>query len=65
MVTKNTTYTISFNRSKKTYTIRAYDKNGKVYSKYRSYPQGDSYSETWTQNDIRQFLRSNDYYVVK
>lgn len=65
MVTKNVTYKITFNRSRKTYTIRAIDNNGKVYAKYRSYPQGSDYSENWTQNDIVQFLRSNDYYVVK
>lgn len=65
MITKNVTYTITFNRSKKTYTIRAIDEKGKVYAEYRSYPQGDNYNEDWTQNDIRQFLRSNDYYVVK
>lgn len=65
MVTKNVTYKITFNRSRKTYTIRAIDSNGKVYAKYRSYPQGSDYCENWTQNDIVQFLRSNDYYVVK
>ena len=58
------TYKITYNRSKKTYTIRVYD-NGKIYVKYRSYPQGEDYSETHTQNDIYNFLRSNDYYIVK
>ena len=58
-------YTIAFNRSKKTYTIRQYD-NGKLTAKYRSYPQGAEYSENWTQNDIANFLRySGDYYIVK
>lgn len=56
---------ITFNRSKKTYTIRAYE-DGKLIAKYRSYPQGSSYSEDWTEHDIRNFLRqSNDYYEVK
>jgi hypothetical protein len=58
------TYKITYNRSKKTYTIRVYS-NGKIYVKYRSYPQGSEYSEHHTQNDIYNFLRSNDYYVVK
>lgn len=58
-------YTITFNRSRKTYTIRRYD-NGKLTSKYRSFPQGKEYSETWTENDIIAFLRySGDYYVVR
>ena len=37
----------------------------KIYVKYRSHPQGKDYSETHTQNDIYNFLRSNDYYIVK
>lgn len=58
-------HTIKFNRRAKTYTIRAYE-NGKLIAKYRSYPQGKDYSEYWTENDIRNFLRySNDYYEVK
>ena len=56
---------ITFNRSKKTYTIRAYE-NDKLIAKYRSYPQGKEYSEYWTEHDISNFLRySNDYYIVK
>lgn len=58
-------HTIKFNRSAKTYTIRAYE-NGRLVAKYRSYPQGNSYSEDWTEHDVRNFLRhSNDYYVIK
>ena len=57
-------YTIALNRSKKTYTIRRFD-NGKVTTKYRSYPQGREFSENWTENDIKNFLRYGDYYVVK
>lgn len=61
----STLYTLTTNRSKKTYTIRRYD-NGKLTSKYRSYPQGKEYSEHWTENDIKNFLKySGDYYVVK
>lgn len=58
-------HTITFNRSRKTYTIRRYDANGNLIGKYRSYPQGCYYSEFWTENDIRNFLKTNDYYVVK
>lgn len=59
-------YTITFNRSRKTYTIRKYD-NGKLVTKYRTYPQGSEYSENWTENDIKNYLRYNDgdYYIVK
>lgn len=57
-------YTIVLNRSRKTYTIRRFD-NSKVTAKYRSYPQGKEFSENWTENDIRSFLRYGDYYVVK
>lgn len=60
------TYTITFNRSRKTYTIRKYD-NGKLVTKYRTYPQGSEYSENWTENDIKNYLRYNDgdYYIVR
>lgn len=60
------TYTITFNRSRKTYTIRKYD-NGKLVTKYRTYPQGAEYSENWTENDIKNYLRYNDgdYYIVR
>lgn len=55
-------YTISLNRRAKTYTIRRYD-NGRLTSKYRSYPQGSTFSEHWTESDIKAFLRySDDYY---
>ena len=58
-------YTLTLNHSRKTYTIRRYE-NGKCTAKYRSYPQGKDFSEDWTENDIRAFLRySGDYYVVK
>ena len=60
-----TTYTIKCNRSKKTYTIRRYD-DGKLTAKYRSNPQGNDFSEHWTEGDIKNFLRySNDYYEVR
>ena len=35
-------------------------------TKCRSNPQGAEYSEHWTENDIKNFLKySNDYYVIK
>lgn len=58
-------YTITLNRSKKTYTIRRYDK-GKLTAKYRSLPQGDEFSEHWTTSDIIYYLQhGDDYYMVK
>lgn len=59
-------YKIAFNRSKKTYTIRVYLR-GRIWRKYRTYPQGKRYSEHWTQNDIQSFLHNADseYYCVK
>lgn len=58
-------YTIRFNRSRKTYTIREY-LNGEQINKFRTYPQGKDYSENWTQNDIINFLRNSDeYYIVQ
>lgn len=58
-------YKITLNRQKRTYTIRRYDKYGKLVSKYRTNPQSELVDE-WTENDIKAFLRySGDYYVVK
>ena len=59
------THTITPNWGKRTYTIRAYD-NGKLYAKYRTYPQPKGcMTDDWTESDIRNFLRySNDYYLV-
>lgn len=60
-------YTIKFNRSRRTYTIRKYV-NGKVVLKARSYPQTrEDYSEQWTQNDIKFYLRdaATDYYIIE
>ena len=60
------THTITCNYSKRTYTIREYDEDGKLLAKYRSYPQGEDFSDNWTENDIKSFLRSTeDYYKVR
>lgn len=58
------TYTITFNRSKKTYTIRVYYKHSRCIAKYRSLPQGSSYHEDWCEHDIVVFLRGGDYVRV-
>lgn len=60
-------YAIKLNRSRRTYTIREYNSNGKLLAKYRSYPQTkDEFSEFWTENDIINFLRNTeDYYEVR
>lgn len=60
------TYRITYNYSKRTYTIREYDEKGKLFAKYRSYPQGEDFTDNWTENDVKYFLRSTqDYYRVK
>lgn len=59
-------FSVDCNRTRKTMTIKEYDKGGRLSSVYRSYPMGADYSEIWTPNDITAFLRySNNYYVVK
>lgn len=58
-------YSIKLNRSKKTYTIRVHE-CGRLIAKYRSNPQGEEFSEFWTESDIYNFLKySGDYYAVK
>lgn len=59
--------TLKINKSKRTYTIRRYE-GGKLIAKYRTFPQGKDFmaAENWTENDIREYLYSNqDYYVIK
>lgn len=56
---KNRRYTLTLNRSKKTYTIRVHE-DGKLIAKYRSYPQGAEFSENWTESDIKAYLHYND-----
>lgn len=55
-------YTIRFNRSAKTYTIRVYE-GGKLLSKYRSLHMGRSYCEHWSECDILNFLSYTRCYV--
>lgn len=57
-------YTISFNRRKKTYTIRRY-RGGEVVEKFRSHPQSVNYHEDgWDEDEIKKFLETLDYYRV-
>lgn len=66
---KTEKYTLRANNSKRTITIRHYI-DGKLFSKYRSFKLN---KEDWqyygggyaTENDIKQFLKSSDYYIVK
>ena len=61
-------YKISANKSARTLTIRDYI-NGKLNTEYRTYrldpDEFHYYSNHATQGDIRQLLKSSDYYVVK
>lgn len=62
---KQTTYKLTVNVKNRTYTIRQYV-DGKLTAKYRSYQQSkDEFSTHWTQDDIKVFLKSDDYYKIK
>lgn len=66
---KSERYTIKANRSRRTVTIRHYI-DGKLFSKYRSYRLSNEdwnyYGEGYaTERDIKQFLKSDDYYRIK
>ena len=60
------TIKVTANHSKRTFTIRKYI-NGKLFAKYRtiemSQDEFDS-EEMNTENDWKQFLKSDDYYAV-
>jgi len=59
-------FTVEANRSRKTLTIKEYYKDGSIDTIYRTNPMGSDYSETWTANDICNYLRySCDYYIVR
>lgn len=54
------------NKSRRTFTLRVYFK-GKLVSKYRTNPLSpDEFRNEMnnTTNDWRQFLKSDDYYVL-
>lgn len=62
----NITIKVAANQSKKTFTIRKYN-NGELLAKYRtstmSQEEFDN-EERNTENDWKQFLKSDDYYAV-
>lgn len=68
METKNVNYKVRANRRERTLTIREYV-NGKLSLKFRSIrlPKNEFnyYDNCATENDIRNFLKSSDYYIVK
>ncbi len=61
------TLKVKANQSARTFTIRKYI-NGILFSKYRtnkmSKQEFDS-EEMNTENDWKQFLKSDDYYTIK
>lgn len=61
-------YTIKGDKRKRTLTIRSFIE-GKLQRKYRTMPQSpqdfDYYTTTATQNDIRNLLKNNHYYVIR
>ena len=66
MRASNETIKVTANQSKRTFTIRKYI-DGKFFTKYRtiemSQEEFDS-EEMNTENDWKQFLKSDDYYTV-
>lgn len=66
MTVKGQTIKATPNYSKRTLTIRTYN-DGKLTAKYRSLPFSKEEFQSvpyWTQNDIRQFLKTDSYYEV-
>ena len=66
MTTLNETIKVTANHSKRTFTLRSYI-DGKFFAKYRTYPvsrdefNSDLYN---TQNDWKNYMRSDSYYKV-
>lgn len=58
---------VSSNKSKRTFTLRfTYEDGSKV--KYRTIPFSKEEfvsAEYWTENDWKQFLKTDEYYEVK
>ena len=57
---------VKSNQSKRTFTIRKYD-NGTMYAKYRTFTMSKeefNSNEMNTENDWKQFLKSDEYYKV-
>ena len=56
------------NKSARTYTIRKFDENGKIYAKYRTYrmPKREfAQAYYWTNNDWYHFLKTDEYSVIR
>jgi len=67
MRTSNETIKVTANQSKRTFTIRKYI-DGKFFTKYRTMQmdqQEFDNHEMNTENDWKQFLKSDVYYTIK
>lgn len=56
------------NKSKRTYTLRMLDDDGKVYLTYRTIQMSKEEFEGayyWTQQDWSNFMKTDEYYRVK
>lgn len=60
---------VTLNHSKHSATIRKYDKSGKLFAKYRTYRMTPDdwryYSSSATERDWYQWLKTDEYYVIK
>lgn len=66
MTTQNETLEVRANQSKRTFTIRKYI-DGKFFVKYRTFQMSQEEfdrEENNTENDWKQFLKSDEYYKV-
>lgn len=66
MRTQNETIEVKSNQGKRSFTIRSII-NGKLFAKYRTYTMSKEEFESNeynTENDWKQFLKSDEYYKV-
>ena len=60
---------VTSNKAKRTFTIRTVDNNRNTISIYRSYPQTkhdfEYYDGFASAGDWGNFLKSNDYYLIR
>ena len=66
MRTSNETIKVTTNQSKRTFTIRKYI-DGKFFTKYKTIRMRQEEFDREkmnTENDWKQFLKSDDYYTV-
>ena len=60
------TFVATANNSKKTYTLRRYT-NGRLCTKFRTLPMNQQeFDDCWykTDGDWKEFLKSEDYFIV-